>query len=158
MPYVWAHEDIFFTTYRQTETTRKTARKFWTNLVGQISIRRLLRRHNEGPKMWPQWPKLACGELFWSRVYRLKLSSCVSVEIDFLRKEGNVFDYEFEEMNGSIFLQWWKSSLQTCEKECLLKLFVKNTCVRISTPFESNYMSFRIFSRNTKSVTWIRET
>ena len=21
--------------------------------------------------MWPQWPKLACGELFWSRVYRL---------------------------------------------------------------------------------------
>ena len=22
--------------------------------------------------MWPQWPKLAFGELFWSRVYRLR--------------------------------------------------------------------------------------
>ena len=36
IPYVWAHEDLFFPTYRQKETTRRTAKKFLTNVVGQI--------------------------------------------------------------------------------------------------------------------------
>ena len=36
--YVWAHEDLYSTTYRQTETTRRTARKFLANLVGQLLI------------------------------------------------------------------------------------------------------------------------
>ena len=33
IPYVWAHEDFFFTTHRKRETTRRTARKFSTNVV-----------------------------------------------------------------------------------------------------------------------------
>ena len=37
-----AQEVIYITTYRQTEATWLTARKFLTNLVGQISNRRLL--------------------------------------------------------------------------------------------------------------------
>ena len=28
IPYVWAHEDLFFRTNRQTETTGRTVRKF----------------------------------------------------------------------------------------------------------------------------------
>ena len=28
IPYIWAHEDFFFTTNIYTETTRRTARKF----------------------------------------------------------------------------------------------------------------------------------
>ena len=40
IPHIWAHEDLFCTTYRQTETTRRTRRKFLTNLVGQLSNRR----------------------------------------------------------------------------------------------------------------------
>ena len=34
--YVWAHEHPFFTTYRQKKTTKRTAKKFLTNVVGQI--------------------------------------------------------------------------------------------------------------------------
>ena len=30
IPYVLAHEDLFFTTYRQKKTTRRTAKKFLT--------------------------------------------------------------------------------------------------------------------------------
>ena len=37
IPYVWAHEIIYITTYRQTDATWRTARKFSTNLAGQIS-------------------------------------------------------------------------------------------------------------------------
>ena len=36
IPYVWAHEDLFFTTYRQTETSYKITKKFLTNIVGKI--------------------------------------------------------------------------------------------------------------------------
>ena len=32
IPCIWAHQNICFTTIRQTETTRRTARKFLTNL------------------------------------------------------------------------------------------------------------------------------
>ena len=42
MPYVWAHKVLFFKTKRQTETTSRTARKFLTNAVEQISNRRVL--------------------------------------------------------------------------------------------------------------------
>ena len=31
--YVWAHKDINSTTYRQTKTARRTARKFLANVV-----------------------------------------------------------------------------------------------------------------------------
>ena len=44
IPYVWAHEVMYITTYRQTEATWRTARKFSPNLVGQISNRRLVSR------------------------------------------------------------------------------------------------------------------
>ena len=37
--YVLAHEDLFFTAYRQTETTKRTAKKFLTNVRGQIRNR-----------------------------------------------------------------------------------------------------------------------
>ena len=43
-PYIWAAQDFFFTTYRQTETTRRTARKFLTNMEGHLSIRQLVSR------------------------------------------------------------------------------------------------------------------
>ena len=42
IPYVWANEDLFCTTKRQTKTTRRTRRKFLTNLMGQLSNRRLV--------------------------------------------------------------------------------------------------------------------
>ena len=45
---VWAHEHIFFTIYRQKETTRRIARKFITNVVEQISNRQLVRTVLEG--------------------------------------------------------------------------------------------------------------
>ena len=41
---VWAHKDFFFTTYGQTDTTRITARKFLTNVEGQLSYCRLVLR------------------------------------------------------------------------------------------------------------------
>ena len=44
IPYVWAQEDIFFGNERQTEITRRPAKKFLTNVKGQISNRRLVRR------------------------------------------------------------------------------------------------------------------
>ena len=44
IPYVWAHEIVYITIYRQTEATWRTARKFPTNMVGQISNRRLVRK------------------------------------------------------------------------------------------------------------------
>ena len=44
IPYVWAHEDPFFTTYSQTKTTRRIARKISTNVVGQKSNYRLVTR------------------------------------------------------------------------------------------------------------------
>ena len=40
IPYVRAHEDIYLMSYRQTETTRRTTRKFLTNEVAQIINRR----------------------------------------------------------------------------------------------------------------------
>ena len=39
IPYVWAHEDVFFMTYRQNKTTKKTVKKFLTNVAGQICNR-----------------------------------------------------------------------------------------------------------------------
>ena len=42
--YFWAHEDLCFTTYRQTDTTSRTARKFLTNLMRQKSNCRLVSR------------------------------------------------------------------------------------------------------------------
>ena len=45
IPYVsYAHEDLFFTTYRQTKTTKRRAKKFFTNVVEQICNRWLVRR------------------------------------------------------------------------------------------------------------------
>ena len=52
--------------YRQTETTTRTARKFSTNMVRQISNSRLVRRRNEGPETIELSSKLTCGELFGS--------------------------------------------------------------------------------------------
>ena len=37
--HVWAHEDLFFTTYRQKKTTKSTEKKFITNVVEQIRNR-----------------------------------------------------------------------------------------------------------------------
>ena len=33
IPYAWAHNEVFLTTYRPTETTMGTARKFLTNVL-----------------------------------------------------------------------------------------------------------------------------
>ena len=41
---------FFFSIYRQTKTTRKNARKFLTNVVGQTSNRQLVRTVIEGKK------------------------------------------------------------------------------------------------------------
>ena len=40
IPYVWAHRKSYVTINRQTETTGRAARKFLTNVVGEISNRR----------------------------------------------------------------------------------------------------------------------
>ena len=42
--YVWAHKNLFFTIYKQTKTTNRTAKKFSTNVVGHIRNRWLVRR------------------------------------------------------------------------------------------------------------------
>ena len=41
---------------------------FATNMVGQLSSRLLVRRRNEGPETMEFSSKVACGELFGSRV------------------------------------------------------------------------------------------
>ena len=58
IPYVWAPEIIYITTYRQTKPTWITARKFSTNLVGQISnhrlVTRVLERKNKTGRLGPR--------------------------------------------------------------------------------------------------------
>ena len=40
IPYIsYAHEDLFFTTYKQTKTSKRRAKKFFTNVVEQICNR-----------------------------------------------------------------------------------------------------------------------
>ena len=39
IPYAWAHNEVFLTNFRPTETTRGTTRKFLINVAGQISNR-----------------------------------------------------------------------------------------------------------------------
>ena len=41
IPYVWTQEDLFRRAYKQTNTTKRPVRKFLTNLMGQLSNRRL---------------------------------------------------------------------------------------------------------------------
>ena len=78
IPYIWAHKYLFCRTYKQTETIRRTARKLLTNLMGQLSNRRLVSTVLE-TKSGVDTPFRKLDYVFITKDWELSLISTISI-------------------------------------------------------------------------------